>query len=189
MPAPIYIEKRNLWTEAFANLLPVLTNFLMAKEYFSKGISEKEFKELKEKIPNIEEYFEKKGGRYVAKEGINIENITDTKVKDVLLEYYQRENLKNKYKTNPFTYLGGIQAIVSNPVVMSYLSNISGGVEERERKRKTKETDQFIQSLFAGLLPQFLGNLAPSKTIDLDYEKLGQILPLMFMMKLFQGSK
>lgn len=190
MPAPIYIEDKNVWTEAFKNLLPVVMNFFMTKEYLSKGISENEYKELKKKLPNIEQIFEKKGDKYVVKENINPENIQDSQIKDLLLEYYKKENIKQKYKTNPFTYLGGLQNIIANPVVMSYLSDLSSTLEEKQRKKKKEDTEKYIQT---SIFPQLLNALGvPQHVINLDTESFGQILPLLFMLKIFQnqsGSK
>ncbi len=200
MPAPIYIEEKSPWADAFKNLLPVIMNAFMAKTYLNPGISETEFEQLKEQVPDIEKYLTKKGKKYVLNPAIgDLSAIQDANVKDVLLEYYRRENLKEKIKSNPFTYLGGIQHIITNPVVMAYLSDITGTLKEKkegEKKKKTKETlSKFLApALFQALmsnLPQTMQGSEELKDLEsLDISQVfSMLMPFMFLNLLERRNK
>lgn len=181
MPAPIYIEKRNPLAEAVQSIIPVMLNFLMTKEYLQEGISEKEFKKLKAEIPEVEKIFTKKGKRYVLSTEVSEQALQDMKLKDVLLEYYQRENIKQKYKQNPFTYLGNIQHIITNPFVMNYLEGLTEGVKQKEEKKKAKQTEQVIQEQILPQLLQSLGITLP------DAANINQtLLPWLSLLKIAQ---
>lgn len=199
MPAPIYLEGRDIWGEMLKNVFPVLMNFFMARQYIQEGIGESELQELKTKNPEVEKLFEKRGERYVLKpEYTDIAKLPSGQegLKDVLLEYYKRENLKNKIKGNPFTYLGGIQHIITNPVVMAYLSDLSGGVKEREGKRKKEKTEEVFKKYFAPMLfQQFISLLTPkpeNMPTDIDWMSLVNLMgPFMLLRQLqsLEGAK
>jgi len=72
-------------------------------------------------------------------------------------------------KRDPFTYMGGIQQIISNPFVMAYLNDIAGAVRTR-RKQRAQVVNQPQPGLSKPIqpftVPLPLGKLMLSKPIQ-----------------------
>jgi len=160
----------------------------MAREYLGEGLTEGEFKELVAQNPGIEKYFEKKGKRYVYK-GPDIKLIENQDLKDVLLEYYRRESLKEKMKRDPFTYMGGIQQIISNPFVMAYLNDIAGAVRTRRKQRAQEDVNKILGEQVSKILPGewdwIFGKIPADVRQTLGYGGLFEILQPLFLMMLY----
>lgn len=184
----IEIQERQPFLEMVKNLMPIIMNYFMAREYLGEGLTEGEFKELASQNPNIEQYFEKKGKRFVYK-GPDIKQIENQELKDVLLEYYRRESLKEKMKRDPFTYMGGVQQIISNPSVMGYLSDITGAVKAKRKQRAQEDVNKILSEQVSKILPGewdwIFGKIPGEAKQTLGYGGLIEILQPLFLMMLY----
>ena len=135
------------WEEFMQSVIvPVVSDFFVARELSKPILDDTVVKRLKKEIPDLDKYLQKdeKTGGY---RFVNIDDAPEV-VKEVYNKVSEIEKARRKLIQNPRNFLrpGTLSLLIQNPAIASTVFDVAGQIEQGIKAGKKKETMKKIAS-------------------------------------------
>jgi hypothetical protein len=181
----ITIEQPKMFWDEFiqAVIVPMVSDFFVAKELGKPVLDDKVVRRLKRQVPDLDKYLQKdeKTGHY---RFVNVDTAPET-VKEVYNKIKEIEEARQRLLRNPRNFLrpGTLSLLMQNPIIVSTVFDVAGQIEQGIRAGKKKEAMRKIASKTL----QDLG-LKEEELEGLSWEDFQMLMPFI-LVNLFNNLK
>jgi hypothetical protein len=181
----IKIEQPRMSWEEFiqAVVIPMVSDFFVARELSKPVLDEKVIRRLKKEVPDLDKYLQKdqKTGQY---RFVDLDSAPET-VKEIYNKVKEIEEARQRLLRNPRNFLrpGTLSLLMQNPNIASTVFDVAGQIEQGIRVGKKRETMRKIVS-------KTLQNLGfkEDELEGLNWEDFQTLMPFI-LMNLFSNFK